>query len=197
MKITPTQKRALQAQTLLNSGMDPKAAARECGYKNVNGMMGAIALCLRKIPQEESDAIIEQMHQEDASQKPKAETAEETPDNRGEYTIPGIYNLEGEGEVLVGEQITREEWNQRRQRHAEDVRRRLEERGDIVRSETKRVICRHGLDEKTGVVQFRLHVCGIDKWIVIDEDLIGGREEMIHLLSDTIAAINLILEGIA
>ena len=42
--MTETQKRVARAQAMLDSGMYAKAVARECGYKNVNGMMGAIAL---------------------------------------------------------------------------------------------------------------------------------------------------------
>ena len=42
--LTETQKRVARAQAMLDSGMDAREVARECGYKNVNGMMGAIAL---------------------------------------------------------------------------------------------------------------------------------------------------------
>ena len=46
--LTETKKRVLRAMAMLDSGMDAKEVARECGYKNVNGMMGAIALHGRK-----------------------------------------------------------------------------------------------------------------------------------------------------
>ena len=61
--LTETQKRALRAQSMITSGMDLKKAARECGYKNVNGMMSAIALALRKLPEEERETQFEQMRQ--------------------------------------------------------------------------------------------------------------------------------------
>ena len=52
--LTESQKRALRAKTLLDSGMDAREAARIAGYKGVNGMMGAIALCSKSVQKKEA-----------------------------------------------------------------------------------------------------------------------------------------------
>ncbi len=44
--LTESQKRALRAKAMLDmGGISPKQVARECGYTNVNGMLGAIMMC--------------------------------------------------------------------------------------------------------------------------------------------------------
>lgn len=52
--LTESQKRALRAKALLDSGMDAREAARIAGYKGVNGMMGAIALCSKSVQKKEA-----------------------------------------------------------------------------------------------------------------------------------------------
>lgn len=52
--LTESQKRALRAKALLDNGMDAREAARIAGYKNVNGMMGAIALCSKNVQKKEA-----------------------------------------------------------------------------------------------------------------------------------------------
>lgn len=68
--LTEARKRVARAQTLLNSGMDAKAVAKECGYKNVNGMMGAIALHGRheENKQEEFVSAAVEMKKDNAAQ---------------------------------------------------------------------------------------------------------------------------------
>lgn len=192
--MTPTQKRALRAQTLLDSGMDPREAAKECGYKNVNGMMGAIALCLRKLPDEDKQTEIERMREEDQKE---AQSASEVPARTGEYTKPGIYELEGKGEVLVGERMPKKDWEDIRKRQKENARMRFAERHDEAHAETRRVGLRYCKNDKTGEVEFRIHVFGIDKWIVVNEENVGGKEELLRILRDTANGLKVILEGIA
>ena len=191
--ITPTQKRALRAQSLLDSGMDAREAARECGYKNVNGMMGAIALCLRKLPGEDRHSEMERMQEESA---PAPEPIPE-PVCTGEYEKPGIYELPGKGEVLVGERISKEEHNNFLRMKREKAMERFAERNDTVITETKRVGIRYGKNDKTERLELRIHVFGIDKWIVIDEEMVGGKEAMLRIIGDIIAGCGVVMEGIA
>lgn len=72
--MTETQKRVARAQAMLDSGMDAKEVARECGYKNVNGMMGAIAL------QGRSTSKVAQASAVPAAQTNKPESAEQKPE---------------------------------------------------------------------------------------------------------------------
>lgn len=199
--LTPTQKRAMRAQSLLDSGMDPREAARECGYKNVNGMMGAIALCLRKLPKEDQEAEMQRMQEEEHKCEqesiPELEPAPMLEVQRGEYVKPGIYDLPGKGEVLVGQKMTEESWQARRRMLREKAMERFNEHSNTVHTETKRVSCRYGKNDKTNQTEFRLHVFGVDKWIVLDEELVGGKEEMIRILREAITGINVVLEGIA
>ena len=55
--MTPSQMRAMRAKQLMDSGKDANEVARELGYKTVNGMLGAIALCSRKIERDEKKIL--------------------------------------------------------------------------------------------------------------------------------------------
>ena len=195
--LTPTQKRAMRAKALLDSGMDVREAARECGYKNVNGMMGAIALCLRKLPEADQQAEMERMQEAETQKCTQCETA-----CTDDFTTPGVYELDGE-EVLVGEKIPQNkpvhkaDHKENRRQWREKVQARLAERRDDVKTETKRVICTYAKNEITGAMEFKIHVCGIDRWIVLDEEILGGREALMRLMGDMIAGIGYIMEGMA
>lgn len=52
--MTPSQMRAMRAKQLMDSGKTAEEVARELGYKTVNGMLGAIVLCSRKIERDEA-----------------------------------------------------------------------------------------------------------------------------------------------
>lgn len=187
--LTPTQKRAMRAQSLLNNGMDAKEAARECGYKNVNGMMGAIALFLRKIPEE--DVKNEMQHLLDEQESKQTQKVRE-----GEYIKPGVYKLNENKTVLVGERISPEEWEKHRKAYIERVRAKQAECRDTIRVETKRVICKYDKDD-AGQQAVKMHIRGIDKWLLIDEEIIGGKEELMNVLGDLVTSLSCILEGMA
>ena len=55
--LTESQKRALRAKVLLDSGTDPRQAAKECGYTSVNAMLGAVMMCdgIQAMPAEEHE----------------------------------------------------------------------------------------------------------------------------------------------
>lgn len=55
--MTPSQMRAMRAKQLLDSGKTAEDVARELGYKTVNGMLGAISLCSRKIERDEKKIL--------------------------------------------------------------------------------------------------------------------------------------------
>lgn len=61
--LTDAQRRAMRARQLLDSGRDAREVARELGYTKVSGMLGAIALCSRKIERDEKKIL--QMIEED------------------------------------------------------------------------------------------------------------------------------------
>ena len=188
MRLTKTQERALRAKQLLDSGMDPKEAARECGYKNVNGMMGAVALCLRKLPDEDAQRALDQMREAEAA---KAQAEEEH-----DELEPVIGELPEIGEVLVGERIPQEELQARSRAYAEQTHARMEARSKDVRISTARVTVALAADEHTGGRVFKLHIHGIDKWITVSEVLLGGSEALARTLGEIRTAIDMILEAI-
>lgn len=55
--MTPSQMRAMRAKQLMDSGKTAEEVARELGYKTVNGMLGAIVLCSRKIERDEKKIL--------------------------------------------------------------------------------------------------------------------------------------------
>ena len=186
--LTESQKRAIRAQAMLDNGVDAREVARECGYKNVNGMMGAIALSVRRLPandiQSEMEAV---MHKQDTS----------TPDVRsGEYTEPGFYKLDNGAIVAVGTRVSQNALQFDRKTYIEKVRIRQNERTEEAKVETKRVVCKYRLAE-AGQYEARIHVYGIDKWLVIDEEIIGGRAELKRVLKDIANGINCILDGLS
>lgn len=82
--LTEGKKRALRANTLINSGMDAKEVAKKCGYKNVNGMLGAISL---NLPDNQPAARMAACTAEEHAQKHNGlrtnhTTADETPRSR-------------------------------------------------------------------------------------------------------------------
>jgi hypothetical protein len=189
--ITPTQKRALRAQSLLDGGMDPREAAKECGYKNVNGMMGAIALCSRKMSKQDMELETQRMQEAEAKQP-------ETPAVlSGEYEKPGVYELPAEGEVIVGEKIPDSSWEDIMKERLKKIKERFSERSGTVQAESKRVSVRYGRNDKNGRMELRIHIFGIDKWIVIDEENIGGKEEMIRIIDSIKAGLQFVREDMA
>lgn len=55
--MTPSQKRAMRAKQLMDSGKTAEEVARELGYTKVSGMLGAISLCSRAIEREEKRVL--------------------------------------------------------------------------------------------------------------------------------------------
>lgn len=89
--LTETQKRVARAMSMLDSGMEAREVARECGYKNVNGMMGAIALHGRRNPNEEEKAIPEKPEEAvPAERREPARPFEEITDGRRIKANPSI-----------------------------------------------------------------------------------------------------------
>lgn len=73
--MTPSQKRAMRAKQLLDSGKDANEVARELGYTKVSAMLGAIALCSRKIERDEKK--IQQMISEKPAEVIRKEVTED------------------------------------------------------------------------------------------------------------------------